>query len=490
MIELEHLTKRFGDVVAVNDLTLDIGDGEFFGLLGPNGAGKTTTLLMLTTLVRPMSGAARVNGFDLVRAAGQVRRSIGIVFQDPSSDDTLTGYENLKLHGMLYGMAPALREKRIEEVLALVDLADRRDDIVKHYSGGMRRRLELARGLMHRPKVLFLDEPTLGLDPQSREHIWAYVERLVREERITVVLTTNYMEETDRLCSRLAIIDRGSVVALDSPERLKRVLGGDVVTLGVREPNLDAVRALGGSTGSSNARAWCSSRCAMPGTGSPDHAGHRRGRVRGRAAGLARRRVHALHGAGDARVGRGGRMGGAIDALQVRREIGGIGAIWYREWKVFLREKSRIVASVMNPILWLLVFGGGLGRNVSIPGTEYQAFIYPGILAQSVLFSSIFFGVYIVWDRKIDFLKEVLVAPLSRTSVFLGKVVGGATDSVVQSVILLALGAILGGTGVIPGLHLTAWSFAMALLILALTTAALVSVGLIIGARMSMRCAT
>ena len=183
-------------------------------------------------------------------------------------------------------------------------------------------------------------------------------------------------------------------------------------------------------------------------------------------------------------------MGGAIDALQVRREIGGIGAIWYREWKVFLREKSRIVASVMNPILWLLVFGGGLGRNVSIPGTEYQAFIYPGILAQSVLFSSIFFGVYIVWDRKIDFLKEVLVAPLSRTSVFLGKVVGGATDSVVQSVILLALGAILGGTGVIPGLHLTAWSFAMALLILALTTAALVSVGLIIGARMSMRCAT
>jgi ABC-2 type transport system permease protein len=177
-------------------------------------------------------------------------------------------------------------------------------------------------------------------------------------------------------------------------------------------------------------------------------------------------------------------MGRTVDALQLRREIGGIGAIWYREWKVFLREKSRIVASAVNPILWLLVFGGGLGRNVSIPGVEYQAFIFPGILAQAVLFSSIFFGVYIVWDRKIDFLKEVLVAPISRTSVFIGKVVGGATDSVVQSVILLTLGAVLGRAGVIPGLHLTAWSFAMALLILALTTAALVSVGLIIGARM------
>jgi len=245
IIELEHLTKRFDEIVAVDDLTLEVAEGEFFGLLGPNGAGKTTTLLMLTTLLRPTTGIARVNGFDLVRQARQVRRSIGIVFQDPSSDDTLTGYENLKLHGMLYGMAPALREKRIGEVLELVDLTDRKDSIVKHYSGGMRRRLELARGLMHRPMVLFLDEPTLGLDPQSREHIWAYVERLVHDEKITVVLTTHYMEEADRLCSRLAIIDHGRVVVLDSPGNLKRALGGDVVTLGVREPHLDAVTALG-----------------------------------------------------------------------------------------------------------------------------------------------------------------------------------------------------------------------------------------------------
>jgi ABC-2 type transport system permease protein len=177
-------------------------------------------------------------------------------------------------------------------------------------------------------------------------------------------------------------------------------------------------------------------------------------------------------------------MGRTIDALQIRREVVGIGAIWYREWKVFLREKSRIVASAVNPILWLLVFGGGLGANVRIPGTEYQAFIFPGILAQAALFSSIFFGVYIVWDRKIDFLKEVLVAPISRTSVFIGKVVGGATDSVVQSVILLSLGVLLSRAGVIPGLQLTASSFAAALAILALTTASLVSVGLIIGSQM------
>jgi ABC-2 type transport system permease protein len=177
-------------------------------------------------------------------------------------------------------------------------------------------------------------------------------------------------------------------------------------------------------------------------------------------------------------------MGRTIHAISLRDEIGGIGAIWYREWKVFLREKSRILASIVNPVLWLVVFGGGLGRNVSLPGADYQAFIFPGILAQAVLFSSIFFGVYIVWDRKIDFLKEVLVAPITRTSVFIGKVIGGATDSVAQSIILLVLGAVLGATGVIPGLHPRVLSFAAALPLLALTTASLVSLGLIIGAMM------
>jgi ABC-2 type transport system ATP-binding protein len=244
IIEIDHLTKEYDEVVAVSGLTLEIEQGEFFGLLGPNGAGKTTTLLMLTTLLKPSSGTARVKGFDVVRQPAQVRRSIGVVFQDPSSDDTLTGYENLKLHGLLYGMPAELRERRIREVLDLVDLTGRKDDIVKKYSGGMRRRLELARGLMHHPGVLFLDEPTLGLDPQSRAHIWRYIEGLSREEGISLVITTHYMDEVERLCGRVAIMDEGRIVALDAPANLKRVIGGDVVVLRARAPDLPAVQRL------------------------------------------------------------------------------------------------------------------------------------------------------------------------------------------------------------------------------------------------------
>jgi ABC-2 type transport system ATP-binding protein len=244
IIETDGLTKAYGALTAVDRLDLDIQAGEFFGLLGPNGAGKTTTLLMLTTLLKPTAGTARVDGYDIVRQAARVRRSIGIVFQDPSSDDTLTGYENLKLHGMLYGMPAALREQRIKTVLELVDLTRRKDDIVKTYSGGMRRRLELARGLMHHPKVLFLDEPTLGLDPQSREHIWQYLERLSQQQNISLVITTHYMEEVDRLCNRLAIIDAGRIVALDSPANLKQIIGGDIVILKARPAGAEALRQL------------------------------------------------------------------------------------------------------------------------------------------------------------------------------------------------------------------------------------------------------
>ncbi len=244
IIETENLTKQYESLVAVDRLNLAIGEGELFGLLGPNGAGKSTTLLTLTTILKPTSGRATVGGFDIVGQPSQVRKSIGIVFQDPSSDDTLTGYENLKLHGMLYGMPVPLREERIREVLALVDLTDRKNELVKKYSGGMRRRLEIARGLMHHPKVLFLDEPTLGLDPQSRENIWQYIENLSREEHISLILTTHYMEEVDRLCDRLAIIDRGKVVALGSPTELKRIIGGEVVVMRTSSPDVDALREL------------------------------------------------------------------------------------------------------------------------------------------------------------------------------------------------------------------------------------------------------
>lgn len=244
MISTNNLTKKFENLTAVDNLNLNINEGEIFGLLGPNGAGKTTTILMLTTLKLPTSGTATINGYDIVKDSDKVRKSIGIVFQDPSSDEILTGYENLKLHGWLYDMPDNLREDRIKEVLELVDLTARKDDLVKKYSGGMRRRLELARGLMHHPKVLFLDEPTLGLDPQSRDYIWSYIEKLAKEEKITIVLTTHYMDEADKLCDRLAIIDYGKIIVLGTPEDLKKELGGDIIKLKANNLNIELLKKL------------------------------------------------------------------------------------------------------------------------------------------------------------------------------------------------------------------------------------------------------
>lgn len=231
MIKIKNLVKKFGHITAVDNLSLDIEDNEVFGLLGSNGAGKTTTIHMLATLLSPTSGTATVNGYDIVKQSSKVRSSIGIVFQAPSSDDMLTGAENLQLHALLYSVPRGQRKKRILEVLDLVGLTDRKDDQVKTYSGGMRRRLEIARGLLHKPKVMFLDEPTLGLDPASRETMWKYVQRLVEEEKVTIILTTHYMEEADMLCDRIAIIDKGKVVALDTPTGLKDSLGGDIIKI-------------------------------------------------------------------------------------------------------------------------------------------------------------------------------------------------------------------------------------------------------------------
>ncbi|MDQ3873603.1 MAG: ATP-binding cassette domain-containing protein [Thermoproteota archaeon] len=231
MIKIRGLVKKYDDHIAVDNITLDIKENEVFGLLGSNGAGKTTTIHMLATLIQPSSGTAIVNGYDVIREPAKVRSSIGIVFQAPSSDDILTGYENLQLHSLLYDVPRHTRKQRIDEVLALVGLTERKDDQVKTYSGGMRRRLEIARGLLHKPKVMFLDEPTLGLDPASRETMWKYIHQLVKEEKMTVILTTHYMEEADMLCDRIAIIDKGIIVALDTPSGLKSRLGGDIIRI-------------------------------------------------------------------------------------------------------------------------------------------------------------------------------------------------------------------------------------------------------------------
>jgi len=230
-IETLGLTKNFNGLTAVDRLGIQVKDREVFGLLGPNGAGKTTTLSMLCTILKPTSGTAKVNGFDLLKNPNEVRKSIGIVFQDPSLDNRLTGMENLLIHAALYGMDDKKVLERAKELAKLVDLEDRMKDLVKTYSGGMRRRLEIARGLMHTPKILFLDEPTLGLDPQTRSKVWEYIEGVRKNEDITVILTTHYMEEAESLCDRVAIIDYGKIVALDSPHELTKKIGNEIVTI-------------------------------------------------------------------------------------------------------------------------------------------------------------------------------------------------------------------------------------------------------------------
>jgi ABC-2 type transport system ATP-binding protein len=234
-IVVENLARRFGDLVAVDHVDFSVAQGEVFGFLGPNGAGKTTTIAMLTTLLRPTEGRARVAGHDVARAAGDVRRAIGIVFQEPSLDERLTARENLEFHAVLYGMPRAERRERIAEALRLVDLEARADHLVEQYSGGMRRRLEIARGLLHVPAVLFLDEPTLGLDPQSRRAVWEHIRSLRDQTGVTIFMTTHYMEEAE-FCDRIAVIDHGRIVALDTPEGLKNMVGGDVVVVTAPDP--------------------------------------------------------------------------------------------------------------------------------------------------------------------------------------------------------------------------------------------------------------
>ena len=231
IIELKNLTKKFNGFMAVDSISFDVEEGEVFGFLGPNGAGKTTTISMLATILNPTSGTAEVNGFDIIKERSNVRKSIGIVFQDPSLDEELTAYENLAFHAVMYDLNKETRQKRIEELLRLVDLEKRKNDLVRTFSGGMKRRLEIARGLMHHPKILFLDEPTAGLDPQTRAHIWDYIKKLNKSEKITIILTTHYMEEADKLCNKIAIIDHGKIMALDSPQSLKGIVGGDVISV-------------------------------------------------------------------------------------------------------------------------------------------------------------------------------------------------------------------------------------------------------------------
>ncbi len=225
MIRVEHLVKRFGELAAVDDVSFEVRRGEVFAFLGPNGAGKTTTIKMLTTLLRPTSGVVELDGLDPVARRDEVRRRFGVVFQDPSLDQDLTAWENMEIHGVLYGVPRRERRERAESLLRLFELWERRAALVKTFSGGMRRRLEIARGLLHTPKVLFLDEPTLGLDPQSRNQMWTHVKSLNESDGVTVFLTTHYMDEAERVADRIGVIDHGRIVATGSPAELKERTG-------------------------------------------------------------------------------------------------------------------------------------------------------------------------------------------------------------------------------------------------------------------------
>jgi len=228
IIRVENLVKNFGSLIAVNDISFEVEEGTIFGFLGPNGAGKTTTINILCTLLSPTSGRAFIAGHDCLKESSAVRKAIGIVFQDTTLDKDLTAYENLVFHAYLYDVPKSEMKERVTDALRFVGLFDRKDDLVKKFSGGMKRRLEVARGLIHRPRVLFLDEPTLGLDPQSRANLWEFITELPKIHQVTIFMTTHYMEEAE-VCDRIAVIDDGKIIAMDTPEELKKSVGGDVV---------------------------------------------------------------------------------------------------------------------------------------------------------------------------------------------------------------------------------------------------------------------
>jgi ABC-2 type transport system ATP-binding protein len=230
IINVQNLSKQFKSLKAVDDISFSVDEGEVFGFLGPNGAGKTTTINILCTLLSPSGGSAEIAGYDCANQPDEVRAAIGLIFQDTTLDTGLTAYENLKFHAYLYNLDRKLTERRIDEMLGVVELQGRKHDLIKNFSGGMKRRLEIARGLLHYPRVLFLDEPTIGLDPQTRNTIWDFINTLREKEKITVFMTTHYMEEAEN-CGRIAIMDHGRIIALDTPARLKEMVHGDIITL-------------------------------------------------------------------------------------------------------------------------------------------------------------------------------------------------------------------------------------------------------------------
>ena len=426
---------------------------------------------MLCTLARPTSGTARVSGFDVVAERDDVRRHIGLVFQDQTLDGYLTAEQNLRLHAELYGIDAGVVPARMRQMLEMVDLWDRRDQPVQTYSGGMRRRLEIARGLMHSPRVLFLDEPTIGLDPQTRSSIWRYIRALQEAEGTTIFMTTHYMDEAE-FCDRIAIMDRGEIVVLDTPEALKASVGADRVVLGTADDDaalaalrdrfdIEATVAEGAVTFHvASGEAFVPRLFAELGVGITSVAVSRPtlDDVFMRYTGSTIRDAETTGTSrpqprDDARAVGGGPMSAAIaDVVAVRvperswrSEVRAVRIVWRRDLIRFANDRMRIVTLLIQPLLFLFVLGSGLQSlsAASTDGVDLTTFIFPGILCMALVFSAMFSAISLVMDREFGFLREMMVAPVRRSSIVVGKCLGGATIAALQGVIVLALAGLV-----------------------------------------------
>ncbi|WP_306434456.1 ATP-binding cassette domain-containing protein [Actinomadura roseirufa] len=456
------LRKRYpgasADAVAGVDLT--IAPGESFGFLGPNGAGKTTTIAMLCTLAVPTSGRVEIAGHDTRTDAAAARRRIGLIFQESTLDDRLTAAENLRFHADLYNVPAARVPARIEETLALVGLTACRDRMVHTFSGGMRRRLEIARALLHRPQILFLDEPTIGLDPNARAQVWHHLRHVCRNEAVTLFLTTHHLEEAEH-CDRIAIIDAGRIVVQGAPAELKSVLGADRVDLRTGD---DAAAALliGERLGLDVARGGRGLCFHVPDGArvlprllteldvpvyearvtSPTlddvflhHTGHR---IRDEAApertGVPAAASHAVRAPAH-EPGRGG----------PRAELRAMGMVWRREMLHFRRDHLGAAISLIQPLVFLFILGIGLANLMpGANGGGYQLFLFSGALVTAAQGPALATGTSIMWDRQGGFLREMLAGPAGRGSLLVGKCLGGTTVATSQGCILLTTGGLVG----------------------------------------------
>lgn len=398
-----ELTLLHGDKTAVDRLSLDIAEGEIFGLIGRNGAGKTTTIKMLTTLLPPSSGSATVANYNIVDNASNVRRIIGYVPQAVSADSELTGYENLLIFAKLFDIPSAQQRQRIEESLSFMNLTDSADRLVRTYSGGMMRRLEIAQAMLNRPKVLFLDEPTVGLDPLARHIVWDHISRLNIEFGSTIVITTHYMDEVEALCDRVAILHKGRLQVVDTPDNLKMKISSDAT--------FDDVFSHYTGDLSEHANEY-----------------------------LPEKRISFLSKViyeEDT-----SKLPFNILTGFIRKTV----AIAEMDIRKLLHDPTELVTRAVQPVLWLMIFGQVISRGhiVQTGNLPYIDFLLPGILAQSILFIAIFNGISVIWERDLGIVHKFLASPTPRAALVLGKALGGAIRALTQAIVVIILGLFLG----------------------------------------------